>query len=66
MLEMTPIERSAKVAFMLASGMTLTPKEVAELTECRPDTARRLLNKLARVLPLAENCGAFVLISSQR
>jgi hypothetical protein len=63
--ELTPVERSAMVGYLLASGQTLDSKRVAELTDCKPDTARRLLNKLCRVLPLAEDAGDFVIVSSR-
>lgn len=63
---MTPVERAAFVGYLLAAGNTLTSNQVAELTGCQQWTARRLLNNLCRVLPLAEDSGQFVLVSSKR
>lgn len=62
--EMTPIERAAMVADALARGEALTSRRVAEMTDCQQDTARRLLVKLCRVLPITEDSGQFVNVNT--
>ena len=63
--ELTPVERAALVGYVLAAGVPLTSNKVAEMTGCQQWTARRLLNNLCRVLPLAEDRGEFVVINTR-
>lgn len=58
-MEMVPSERSGLLAWMLARGDTFTAKEASALVECHEDTARRILNRLSRVLPIYEDDGVF-------
>ena len=63
--DLTPVERAALVGYLLAAGTPLNSNRVAELTGCQQWTARRLLNNLCRVLPLAEDRGEFVVINTR-
>lgn len=58
----SPSERAALVTRELMLGRTLTKNDVAELTECEPDSAYRVLCRLARVLPLCEDGGRWSLL----
>lgn len=61
--ELTSTERAALVGYLLASGEPLDSAKVAALAGYETQwAARRLLNKLCRVLPLAEDDGKFSLI----
>lgn len=61
-LDVTPTERAAIVTRELMSGKALTKNDVAELTECEPDSAYRVLCRLSRVLPLCEDGGRWSLL----
>lgn len=64
--ELTAVERAALVGYMLASGASLDSAQVATLAGYETQwAARRLLNKLCRVLPLAEDNGQFVVIKGR-
>lgn len=58
----SPTERAAIVTRELMSGKELTKYDVAELTECEPDSGYRVLCRLARVLPLCEDEGRWSLM----
>jgi hypothetical protein len=57
--DVTPSERSALVAVALRDGQSVTPDDVARLTECRRDSGYRVLRRLERVLPIFETGGAW-------
>lgn len=61
--ELTPQERSAIIAWNLAIGRTLSTKDVCDLTGLRPSAARKLLRKLARVLPITDDSGTWAAVS---
>lgn len=54
-LDVTPSERVAIVTRELMRGGALTEYDVAELTGCDRSTGLRVLQRLARVLPLYED-----------
>lgn len=63
-LDVTPTERAAIVTRELMRGRALTKHDVAELTECEPDSGYRVLRRLARVLPLYEENERWALVDS--
>lgn len=54
--EMIPTERVAKVVYLLVRGHRLRTLDAAIIAGIQRDSARIMLNKVARVLPLQEPC----------
>ena len=52
LLESTPTERGAQVAYWLAHGRQLTTADIAESLQISQRTAQRLVTTVARVLPV--------------
>lgn len=63
--ELIPTERVALIVYGLTVGGTVTTAQVAQMTGITHSGAWRMLNKLARVLPLAEEDGRWYLIASR-
>jgi hypothetical protein len=61
--DLTPTEKGAVVTREFMRGAVLTPRDVAELTECSVGHSYKILNQLSRVLPLYEDEGRWVLLS---
>ena len=54
-------ERAASIAWFLCEGARLTTRQVAERTGLHLRSAYHMMNKLARVLPIAlDGCGQWV------
>lgn len=51
-LDMTPQERAAVVAWRLAQGAELTTQDIADATGLTIRRARGLANELSRVIPI--------------
>jgi len=56
---MIPTERAGRVTWMLAQGRAVTVREVAETVELTHSGAAKLLQRLARVLPLVDDGGVW-------
>lgn len=63
-VDVSPTERAAIVTRELMQGKSMTKYDVAELTECEPDSGYRVLSRLARVLPIYEEDGRWALVDS--
>ena len=63
MNDVTPSERAAIVTLAMAQGRTLTPADVARMTECELRAGYKVLARLSRVLPLYEDAGRWGLMS---
>lgn len=50
--EATPSERAIYLTFLLATGQALTAEEAAALVDVPVRTARRTLDRIARVAPV--------------
>ena len=63
--DVSPSERVAIVTLRLASGESLEPEQVADMTECDLSTAYRVLKRISRVIPLAEYGGRWSLVRAE-
>lgn len=63
--ELTSTARAAIVTKMLLEGKRLKAVEVAEATGLLRESAYRLLNRLALVLPLHNECGLWYLVDRE-
>lgn len=54
--ELIPTERVAKTVWLFMRGHRYRTMEIAVITGLKRDSARIMLNKIARVLPLQEPC----------
>lgn len=54
--EMIPTERVARTVYLLTRGHRFRTMEIAIITGLKRDSARIMLNKISRVLPLQEPC----------
>jgi hypothetical protein len=63
--ELSPTERIGLLVWLLAKGDSFTPAEAGELTDCHEDTARRILERLARVIPIYKDAGVFVALTDE-
>lgn len=59
LLESTPTERAAVVAYWLANGRTVTTADVAESLQVSQRTAQRLVVSVSRVLPIYRDDAGF-------
>jgi hypothetical protein len=57
--DVSPTERSAALAYQLAHGRAVTPAYVANHYHMTPSGARRLLERMGRVLPIVEEGGVW-------
>lgn len=55
--DLVTTERVAKVTERLVQGGTVTTEEIARQYEIHPETARVMLCKISRVLPVVEEDG---------
>lgn len=56
-VDMTPTERIARAAWMLAQGQAVTVRGLASQLEMTPRGARALLERMSRVVPLVDDGG---------
>jgi hypothetical protein len=57
--ELTPLERAGLLAWLLSAGDSFTAAEAADLTDCREEDAKRVLERLTRVIPIYKDAGIY-------
>lgn len=55
LLESTPMERAAKLTYLLTTGRKITTDEAAELTGITPRSAERTLCLISRIVPIYQD-----------
>jgi predicted DNA-binding transcriptional regulator YafY len=65
LLESTPTERAAQVAYWLANGKRLTTADVAESLQISQRTAQRLFTAVSRVLPVYRDEGGYWMVAEE-
>ena len=65
-MDMTPTERAARAAWMLAQGQSVTVRGLASQLEMTPRGARALLERMSRVVPLCDDGGVWRVMGEDR
>jgi predicted DNA-binding transcriptional regulator YafY len=65
--ETTPTERAAILTYWLVSGRPVTTADAADQLDITQRTAQRLLNTIARTVPIIrdDNTGAWIILESE-